>query len=261
MEPILKVENASRYFGKFAAVKDVSLEVYPGEICGIAGPNGAGKTTLFNMITNIPAARDLGRIYFKGKDITRFPPHKICHLGIARTFQTPAIYPSMSVYQNVIVGSFFGNDLALTKVFSGSLKPDASFGKKAIESLDTVGLLAKKGFSAKGLTLYEIKLIMLASALVTNPSVLLLDEPAGGLGKGEIDKVIELVKQLNQNGLTVILIEHRMEMLMNLSHRVTILDHGERICQGSPKEVSCDPKVIEAYLGTKYLYAAHKKTK
>jgi len=189
-------------------------------------------------------------VFFKGREITNLSPERICHLGIARTFQIPAIFPSMNVYENVLVGAAFGKRTSLsTKSFASSWNLDASFGRLALEALDKVGLLQKKDVQGKNLTLYEIKLVMLASALATNPILLLLDEPVGGLGVSESNKFVQLLKKLNGQGLTILLIEHRMEVMMKLSTRVLIMDHGEKICEGSPEEVSRDKTVIEAYLG------------
>jgi branched-chain amino acid transport system ATP-binding protein len=242
---ILLTENVSKYFGKMAAVKDLSFQVNEGEIFGIAGPNGAGKTTLFNVISHVFPPDD-GRIKFQDMYIHTSSLDKIYRLGIARTFQIPALFKSLSVRQNVQVGATFGNP--------GKVK---KFNKKEIdnlvyETLKFTGLLKIEDVIAEELSLMDRKLLMIASALVTKPLILMLDEPIAGLGKVDSDRVMGIIRDINDQGVTVLLIEHVMEALMGLSKRVMIMHHGEKICEGKPDKVAKDEKVIEAYLGEEY---------
>lgn len=250
MEPILRVENLSKRFGDLVAVKNLSFEVFPGEIFGIAGPNGAGKTVLFNCITKVPYSPDSGRLIFEGKEITKYTPHEICHMGISRTFQIPAIFPSLTAFENVLVGSVFGERarFPLAKIFK---KPanESIFLLRTTKALEFVGMLDKKDSTAKDLSLLDIKLLMVASALATKPKLIMLDEPVGGLNKPEIKEFMGLIRKINSEGITIVIIEHIMAALMNLSKSIMVLDHGEKISEGTPQQVSNDKAVIEAYLG------------
>jgi len=246
MEPLLKVRNVSKFFGKFAAVRNVSFEVFPNEIFGIAGPNGAGKTTLFNLISR---NHDLssGDIIFDGRYVGELSPHQVCHAGIARTFQVPEVFRSLTVLENVMVGSTFGRPMSILRV---SRQDERRIAKEtAIKALDFVGLGEKKFSSLESLSLLEVKSLMIASALATNPKLLLLDEPVAGLSTQEIAQVTELMRQMNREGITIIMVEHIMKTLMRLSHRVMILDYGQKISEGTPEQVCRDEKVIEVYLG------------
>lgn len=238
---LLKVEGISKYFGAMAALKDLSFNVFSGEIFGIAGPNGAGKTTLFNVITKF-LNPDGGKIQFKDKYIHKLNPNKICELGIARTFQIPALFESLTTYQNALVGAAFGNT-----------DKDRNKLNLVKKNLEFFGLWEKKDIIADELSLYERKALMVASALTTEPEMLLLDEPTAGLSKIESDHVMELFKKINNRDVAIIIIEHNMDVLMNISERVMILDHGEKICEGPPGRVCKDEGVIEAYLGEEFM--------
>jgi len=238
MKSLLECRNISKQFGDFYAIKNLSFEVYSGETFGIAGANGAGKTTLFNIITGIPIHATSGKILFKGREIQDLKGYQICHRGIARTFQIPNIIEKFSYLENVLIGSVF--------VKSDHAK---SPRERAIEALDIVDLLEKKDVLARGCSLYDRKRLMLASAIATNPELVLLDEPVGGLNQQEIDNLTGLFEKMKATNRTIIIIEHTMKMLMSISERVMILQQGEKICEGSPEEVCCDPAVIDAYLG------------
>jgi branched-chain amino acid transport system ATP-binding protein len=241
MRPLLECRGVTRRFGDLAAIKDLDFEVYPGETYGIAGPNGAGKTTLFNVITGIPVPVTSGRVLFNGEEIHRLKAYKISHRGIARTFQIPNIIESFNYWENALIGGIFGRP------------SDTRHSRERVErALATVGLLEKKGLSAKGAPLFDRKRLMLASALAMEPKLLLLDEPVGGLNRAEIKQLLDLFREIVEKGITLIIIEHVMTALMSISDRVMILHHGEKICEGKPDAVGRDKAVIEAYLGEEY---------
>jgi len=234
---LLELEDVTKRFGEFTVLDSLSFGIEEGEIFGIAGPNGAGKTTLFNVITGVYSAK--GKIQFRNHPIHKLGPHRVCHLGIARTFQMPLLFESMDVYTNVRVGAHFGN-----------LKTREE--EKIIrETLEFVGLENKADHPASNLKIMDKKLAMLAAALATRPSLLLLDEPVGGLSPIEAEEFIKLAKKINTRlGITIIVIEHMMRVLIEISNRLMILDNGKKISFGPPREVVKDPKVIEVYLGT-----------
>ena len=238
---ILDVRGVSRYFGSLAAVNNLSFQVSTGEIFGIAGPNGSGKTTLVNTITHIIAPNG-GEIYFKGEGIHNKRSYQICHLGIARTFQNPEIFGSMSVLDNLRLSETYGRKKDDSRDKHGRLKQLVQF----------VGLGDKTRVRAEGLIISEKKRLMLANALATSPELLFLDEPCAGLTAIESKEMISLIKQINEQGITIILIEHNMKVLMNISDRVMIMNHGISLCEGSPDHVCADESVIETYLGRKY---------
>jgi branched-chain amino acid transport system ATP-binding protein len=246
MAPILRCENVSKYFGDFAAVKDLSFHVNPGEVFGIAGPNGAGKTTLFNVISNIPFPPSSGKIIFNGEEIQGLKPHKICHLGLARTFQIPLIFKEMTYLENVLVGGIFGKDFSFYRSDS-KLSMDS-----ANQAIKLVGLFEKRDNYPKSAPLFDIKRLMIASAVAMKPKLLLLDEPVGGLNSSEIMQLVDLIRKLQNEGITIVIIEHVMTCLMTISQRVMILNYGEKLAEGKPEEVAENEAVIEAYLGKEY---------
>jgi branched-chain amino acid transport system ATP-binding protein len=239
---LLRTDGLNRYFGKFAAIHDLSFDVQEGEIFGIAGPNGAGKSTLFNVITHIPFGPSGGKIFLDDRDITHKKPFEICKLGIARTFQVPRNFRTLTVTENLLIGSYYGR----------AEKSD-SVTKEVNEVLSFVGLLPKANIIADRIPLLDMKLLMIASALVMKPRLLMLDEPIGGLNRGEIELLMEMIRKINRRGVTVLLIEHVMKALMGLSDRVMIMNFGEKIAEGKPEEVANDQSVVEAYLGDRYL--------
>lgn len=234
--PILRVVNLCMAFNGVDALKDLSFEVNEGEIFGIAGPNGAGKTTLFNVISGLFSGT--GTIIFKLEDISRAKPHQVCYLGIARTLQVPKVFKTLDVYDNVRFGAHFGKKGNKDEVM-------------LIEtSLEFVGLTGRKNDPVETLGLYQKKLTMIAAALATQPSLLLLDEPVGGLSPAEIDPLIDLIQRINQElGITVIIIEHLMKVLKALSNRMMIIHYGEKICVGTSDDVMADEQVKAVYLG------------
>jgi branched-chain amino acid transport system ATP-binding protein len=242
--PLLSVRDVSKQFGALTAVKDLSFDVAEGEVLGIGGPNGAGKTTLFEVISGLNPA-SAGRILLEGSDITHAPPEAICHAGIARTFQLNAGFDSLSLRDNVRVAAYFGH--------RNRRIPGLSIGReveaKVDEAIATVGLRGREHLITGQLPVLDRKLLMLAGAIATSPKLLLMDEPVGGLNPKEIDQMMDLVRRVRASGITIILIEHVMRFLVQLSSRVMILHHGERIYEGSPKGLVRDRTVVDVYLG------------
>jgi branched-chain amino acid transport system ATP-binding protein len=233
---LLQLEGVTKKFGDFTVIDGLSFEVETGEVFGIAGPNGAGKTTLFNVVTGFYPAQ--GKIRFDGRRIDGLGPHQICHRGIARTFQMPLLFHSMSILQNVSVGAHFGKDRS------------ALDGGRLREVLDFVGLGPRQNRPTAGLKIFDKKLTMLAAALATRPRLLLLDEPVAGLSPIEAEQFIDLAGRINRElGVTIIVIEHLMRVLVQISNRLLILDNGKQIALGPPEAVVQDPRVIEVYLG------------
>lgn len=233
---ILQAKEVTKRFGELAAVKDLTFEVERGEIFGIAGPNGSGKTTLFNLISGVYSGS--GDIIFEGENIHGLRPFQVCHKGVARTFQIPILFPSITVYDNIRVGAHFG-------VLKGENEEE-----RINRVIDFVGLRGRENAIAGSLGLFDKRLTMLAAALATEPKLLLLDEPTGGLSPREIGDSMTLFQKINKElGITIIIIEHLMKVLIEVSRRLMIINNGEKICVGPPEEVTKDRRVIEVYLG------------
>jgi len=251
MEAILEVKEVSKTFGEFVALNKVSFDIPKGKIFGIAGPNGAGKTTLFNVITGNPYRPSSGEIIYNHEEIQNLKPYSIVHKGIARTFQIPVIYKSFSYIKSIMVGSIYGNITNLKQNVFGYDRH--LYEQKALDALEFVGLINKKDELALRALLYDLKLLMIASALATDPRLLLLDEPVSGLTETEIEQIIDIIYKIHEEfGVTICIIEHIMKFLMNLSDEVMILNYGEIICRGNPKEVANNSEVIKCYLGEEY---------
>ena len=237
--PILETKNISMHFGEMAALADVSVSVEKGEILGLIGPNGAGKTTFFNCISGYLNC-SAGAIFFNGKDITREPTHRVCRLGICRTFQIVQSFQEMTVLENVMMGAFCRHQ-----------NPNKA-AALAQEIIDFSGLGGKTDQIAGSMTLADQKRIELARAVATEPEVLLLDEVMAGLNVEETEEALSLIRKVHEKGMTIIVVEHIMEAIMKVCHRIAVLDSGELIADGPPEEVMRDARVVKAYLGEEY---------
>lgn len=234
----LELSGVSKSFGGIHAVKEVSLKIRKGEIVGLIGPNGAGKTTLFNLITGF-LRLDSGRVLFTGKDISHLYPHEISRVGIARTFQFPKIFSNMSIIDNVLAGALKNSK-------------DVVHCRKTAETLlETVKLARYANDPPSALTIANRKQLEICRALATSPQILLLDEAISGLTPKETSEMTDLIMKISAQGITLFIIEHVMKFIMNISQRVVVLHHGQKIAEGSPQIIAENEDVVEAYLGKK----------
>lgn len=239
---ILSVNQLSKNFGGLMAVKELSFKLEKGDILGLIGPNGAGKTTVFNCLTGFMPP-DQGEILFHGKSVKGLQPFKICQLGLVRTFQIVKPFLTISVLDNVMVGALI-KEKSITKA-----------RQESMEIIEFLGLGRMANVEAQGLPLPLRKKLELARALATKPKLLLLDEVMAGLNPTEVDEIIDLIRQVNERGISILLIEHVMRGVMALSQKVLVINYGERIAEGAPEEIVKDKGVIEAYLGKEFLSA------
>lgn len=238
-ENVLEVIEASKHFGGLKAVNAVSFSVRRGEILGIAGPNGSGKSTLFNLITGVPFGPTSGEIRFQGQRVDRWPAYRIARAGLARTFQKDAEFPDLTADETLVVCGTYNGQLAR-----------AALRSRAEEILQMVEFREdRRGIPSRNLSVYEKKQLMIASALISQPAVLMLDEPASGLTKPEIERLDRLLVTVNASGVTVLLIEHVLSLLLSVSHRLLVLNQGAILAEGNPAEVVRNEEVITAYLG------------
>ena len=239
MATCLSTVSVGKRFGSLAAVDGVSFEVEEGEVFGIAGPNGAGKTTLFNMMTGVPFRPDEGEVWFEGDRIDRLPAHQIFRRGVARTFQQEAAFDSLTVESNVRLASHYARQ------GRSSVEEEIQIGS-ALELTELANLRMRK---AGDLPFFEKKRLMLATALAGGPRLLMLDEPAAGLSHDEGRALVELIRRINAEGITIVIIEHVLPILFGVSHRLMILDAGKVLTIDEPSVVAKDPRVVTAYLG------------
>jgi branched-chain amino acid transport system ATP-binding protein len=237
MTAILEIQGVSKVYGGLKAVNDVSFAAKEGDIVGLIGPNGAGKTTLFNVISGVERQTS-GRIKFRDQDVSGWSPHRIATLGMCRTFQTVRLFPGMSVLDNAMVGAFLHT----------ASRSEAEV--QAGEALKLVGLYDERHRPTSSLTLVDRKRLEMARALSTKPTLLLLDEVMCGLNPQEISVALDLIRRLRDTGLTLIVVEHLLKVIMELCHRVLVMDYGELIADGPPDVVRRDPKVVKAYIGS-----------
>jgi branched-chain amino acid transport system ATP-binding protein len=239
---MLSIQKVSKRFAGITAIKDVSFEIDRNEIVGLVGPNGAGKSTLLNIVSGVYLPSS-GSIFFDGSDITNLSPDRVCKLGIAKTFQLVRSFPELTALQNVTVGAMFGNSVKLSMTDARA---------KAAAKLEFAGYPKEKiHFPVKNLNVVELKRIQLARALATEPKLLLLDEVTTGLNPSESNDAISLIQKIRESGITILMVEHVMRVIMNVSDRIVVLHHGEKIAEGTPAEIAKDETVISSYLGEK----------
>jgi branched-chain amino acid transport system ATP-binding protein len=253
-EPLLEVRNLHKSFGGVVAVNNASFDIYPGEILALIGPNGAGKTTIFNLISGAHR-QDGGSVSLEGKSISGMRPSQVAALGIVRTFQNLQIFDNMTVMENVLVGCHLQGKsgfLAAALRWPGTAAEEVRLRARAREYLSMVGLIDQAHLPANSLPFGQQRMVEFARALAVKPRLLLLDEPAAGLTRVETESLDELICRIREDGITVLLVEHDMNLVMGIADRIIVIHYGTKIAEGTPDEIQSNPAVIAAYLGTEW---------